>query len=329
MGNFIPNKILIIRLSSLGDVLLTTPVIRALKKKYPSSEIDFIVKQNYRDAVRLNPNVSETINYSDDECFFPKLKEKKYDFVVDLQNNFHSRRIVSVLKVPFVYFKKPTLKKFLLVHFKINLLKDYKQIPARYAESVNGLELDNEGLDLFLPEEIKADIPGNGKTIGICPGAKHFTKRWLPEYFIELGNALTASGYTIAILGGKDDSEICHTASASIKNSINLCNNDNLFKIAANMSKCKLIICNDSGLMHLAAAMKVPVAALFGSSVKEFGFTPYFPSNVSKNLILENNSVSCRPCSHVGKERCPKHHFKCMKDLTPAFVTEKILNFIA
>ncbi len=325
MDSKIINNILIVRLSSLGDVLLTTPVIRALKKKYPTSKIDFIVKKEYSDAVRLNPNVNETIIHSDGEKFLPGLKKKNYDLIIDLQNNFRSRRIISVLNIPFVYFKKPTLKKFLLVNFKINLLKDCKPMSQRYVESINELELDNDGLELYVPSGLNPDIFKDGNYIGICPCAKHFTKRWPEEYFIELGNSLREKGYPIVIFGGKDDLEICSKVSDSIKDSINLCNENDLFRTAVNMKNCKLVICNDSGLMHTASAMKVPVVAFFGSSVKELGFSPY----KNENLILENNSLTCRPCSHIGKEHCPKRHFKCMNDVTPVSALTEVLKFIS
>ncbi len=102
-------------------------------------------------------------------------------------------------------------------------------------------------------------------------------------------------------------------------------NENELFKIASGMKKCKLIITNDTGLMHVAAAMNVPVISIFGSSVKEFGFVPY---NV-KSKILENNSINCRPCSHIGKSECPKKHFKCMKEINAKYVFDQIKSFIA
>ncbi|MFA3782362.1 glycosyltransferase family 9 protein [Melioribacteraceae bacterium 4301-Me] len=321
------NKILIIRLSSLGDVLLTTPIIRALKKKYNEAEIDYIVKQNYSDALRYNPYLKNVIYYSETKQFRNQLRESKYDLVIDLQNNFRSRRIVSSLNSASIRFKKPTLKKFLLVNFKINLYNNVKQIPILYAESIRNLELDDKGLDLFLPGGIKSEIPDGKQFIGFCPGAKHFTKRWPEEYFIELGNNITEAGYSIIIFGGKDDKEICNNIHQSVHNSICICGEDNIFEIAINMRKCKLIICNDSGLMHTATAMNIPVIAIFGSSAKEFGFTPYSSPNVH-NLVLENNSLFCRPCSHYGKNHCPKKHFKCMKDISPFFVKEQILSLI-
>ena len=131
---------------------------------------------------------------------------------------------------------------------------------------------------------------------------------------------LQYDGFKIVIFGGKSDKQLCEEISKEISGSVDLCNDDDILKTAENMRICKAIICNDSGLMHAASACGVPVLAIFGSSVKEFGFLPY----KSKNLILENNKITCRPCSHIGKSKCPKKHFNCMKELTPGIAYSKL-----
>ncbi len=321
-------KILIIRLSSLGDVVLTTPIVRSLKKRFPNSEIDFLVKPQYADVIRYNPYLSNIYNYSDIGNIITKLKQSRYDLIIDLQNNLRSKKVTYHLKSNVYRFKKPIIKKFLLVNFKINLFNETTTIVERYTRVIPGLKLDDEGLEIYIPEEIIKESNNffNEKTsvIGLCPGSRHFTKRWLAEYFIELGIKLSNDGHKIFIFGGSSDKEICTLISNKIPGSINLQNNNEILKIAAYMKKCKIIVTNDSGLMHTAAAMHIPVLVLFGSSVKEFGFIPY----KTKYKILENNLLSCRPCSHIGKEKCPKKHFKCMKDLTPDIVYENLIEMV-
>jgi heptosyltransferase-2 len=313
-------KILVVRLSSLGDIILTTPVIRALKNQFPESEIDFLLRKNFRDVYENNPYINNLFYFEEiGDNFF----EQNYDWVVDLQNNLRSKKIREKFDAEIFTYKKPSVKKFLLVNFKINKLRPVKSIPQRYAESVPNLELDESGLELFIPENILPQLENNGKYIGFCPGSRHFTKMWLPEYFVELGKLLSDAGFTIVLFGGKDDKNICAEISEQIPSSINLCNDNNLLQTAKDMTLCDAVVCNDSGLMHAAAAVQTPVAALFGSTVKEFGFAPYGV----KNLILENNSLSCRPCSHIGKAKCPKGHFNCMKSLTPELVFEELKNF--
>lgn len=318
-------KILIIRLSSLGDVLLTTPVIRALSKKYPNSQIDYVVKKQYSSSLRYNPLISSLYIYEKEKARSIKdqIRKAKYNLIIDLQNNWRSCALTFELRTEIKRFKKPTLKKLLLVWTKINLLKEIKPIPMRYAETTN-LQLDDKGLDLFIPESINPKLEPGKKYIGICPGAKHFTKRWPEEYFIELGIRLKSQNCTVVIFGGKDDLELCKSVSSKIESSINLCNNDDLLQTAIDMKQCKHIICNDSGLMHTATAVEVPITAIFGSTVREFGFIPF----LSDDTILENNSLSCRPCSHIGRSSCPQKHFKCMKEISPNTVFDHVKSFL-
>ncbi|MCK9280639.1 MAG: glycosyltransferase family 9 protein [Melioribacteraceae bacterium] len=315
-------KILIIRLSALGDILLTTPVIRSIKNKYPNAEIDFLLKKDYFDAIKYNPNINNILLFGGANPL------THYDIIIDLQNNRVSRSIVSKYK-PSSYstkvyrFSKPQLKKFMLVNFKINLYKEILQIPERYTASIPDLMLDDKGLDLFLGDYGYMELE-KGEYIGFAPGSRHFTKRYPIKYFSELGNLFAEMGFKILIFGGVSDQIICRELAYKIPGSINLCNDNQLLLTSRYMNECKFVITNDSGLMHVASALRVPVVALFGSSVKEFGFAPY----KTKNLLLENNSLSCRPCSHYGREECPKKHFNCMMKLIPSLVYKKTIEFM-
>ena len=316
-------KVLIIRLSSLGDILLSTPFIRAIKEKYPQIEIDFLLRERYKDTLVQNPyltNIYEYPNNNELSGLTEKLKDQNYDLILDLQNNFRSEKINSLLKAPKMKFKKRDLEKMLLVHLKINRLKNTPPIPVRYSKILDEVQLDNNGLDLFTNKEPSTLFKDNQKYIGFCPGSRHFTKMWPREYYVQLGNILKNKSYNIVLFGGKDDKDICQEISSQIQDSINLSNNNDILQTAADMKKCKAVVCNDSGLMHTACAEKIPVLAFFGSTVKEFGFTPY----MNKNTILENNSLSCRPCTHIGKSYCPKRHFKCMLELKPDIAFTKL-----
>lgn len=317
-----PKKFLIIRLSSLGDCLLTTPFLRSLKKQYPDSNIDYITKNNYADVFKFNPRISNLYLYDGNN--FSDLKKiiqnNHYDVIVDLQNNLVSRFLIFGIKAKKYFYHHGSFKKFLLVKFKINLLKDYKSVPRKYADIYPELELDLDGLEIFYPNEIKPQINQDKKNIAFAPGARHFTKRWPEEYFIRLGKILSNNNYNVILLGGKDDKEICDNIHKELKESINLAGENNLLQMAANLKNCSVLVCNDSGLMHLSCAVKTPVVAIFGSTVKEFGFSPY----KNKNIIIENEGLYCRPCSQIGKDHCPEKHFKCMKEITPELVEKKI-----
>ena len=317
-------NLLIIRLSSLGDILLASPLVRSIKKKYPEIKIDFILKEEYKEVLTFNPYIFRVLEYStnryEKKLFLSRLDRNKYDMVVDLQNNFRSAEIKKIINAPSVKFNKSTIDKFLLVKFKINMLKKAPQIAVRYAETLDQFQLDGEGLDLFLPSDIKPELFEEKILIGFAPGSRHFTKMWPKDNFIELGNKLNGEGFKIVLFGGESDIQSCYEISRKIPDSINLCSSNNLYKTAVNMKKCSAIVCNDSGLMHVSSALNIPVLAFFGSTVKEFGFTPYN----CRNIVYENTELGCRPCTHIGRDKCPQKHFKCMLELTPQTALEKL-----
>lgn len=309
-------KILIIRLSSLGDILLTTPLIRALKNKNPEIQIDFTLREEFEELLLHNPLIRKIYKYTNHKfekhILFNSILDEEYDLVIDLQNNLRSKEIVRILKCPSVKYKKNNFEKFLLVQFKINRLKDTMPVPLRYAKAAGIDELDNDGPDFFTTKLPDPQLSGDKNYIGLCAGAKHFTKRWPKEYYIQLAEKLIGAGYRVVLFGGTEEAKICFEIEDKLKNVLNLCNTS-LLQAGVDMKMCKAVYTNDSGLMHLASAVKVPVIAFFGSTVKEFGFFPYN----SKSLVLENKNLSCRPCTHIGRKTCPKKHFDCMLKITP------------
>jgi len=310
-------KILIIRLSSMGDILLTTPLIRSIKRQNPEVQIDFVIKEEFIELVKNNPNLTDILVYSkqsfEKQILINTLISNNYEIVIDLQNNIRSKEITKQLQCQTFLFKKNDVKKFLLVNFKINRLKNAPPIPVRYAESA-GINLDDEGLDIFTDNVADPRLDLNEKYIGLCPGAKHFTKRWPKDHFIELGKKLESSGYKVVLFGGLNEEEFISEIANQLSSPVNLCG-DSILQSAADMKMCKAIYTNDSGAMHIACAVKVPVIAFFGSTVKEFGFYPY----KSHSIELEIDNLPCRPCTHIGRKSCPLIHFKCMKDIKPDF----------
>ncbi len=319
------HEILIIRLSSMGDILLTTPLIRSIKKKYPDIKISFLLKEQYKAILSNNPYISKIYLYNKDagankNIEINNLNSVKFDLIIDLQNNLRSRAVTFKLNSRVLRFHKKTFLKFLLVKFKINKLRNSPPIPERYAESLKNFDLDDEGLDLFKPEILLPELKKDNKYIGFAPGSRHFTKMWPEKYFIDLGNYLLKSGYSIVLFGGKDDKDTCARISGGIPGSVNLSNDDDIMSTAVNMALCRAMICNDSGMMHVGCALKIPVLAIFGSTVEEFGFVPY----KNRSIVLGNDGLSCRPCTHIGRDSCPKKHFKCMMEVTPLVAFNKL-----
>lgn len=310
-------KILIIRLSSLGDILLTTPLLRSLKEMYPNISIDIILREGSEVLLINNQNVDKIFKYADSklekQILFNSIIAQNYEMVIDLQNNFRTRELTGILKCPVFKLKKRHIDKFLFVYFKINNLKDAPPIPVRYANAFDIFELDNYGLDFTTYNKPNDQLQSGEKFVGLCPGAKHYTKRWPKGYYTELGTLLESNKYKVVLLGGKDDKDLCNEIANELSNPINLCKKNNVMQTAADMMMCKVVYCNDSGLMHLATAVNVPVIAFFGSTVREFGFFPY----KSKSLVMERDRLQCRPCTHIGKKRCPQKHFSCMLEIIP------------
>lgn len=335
-------KILVFRFSSLGDIILTTPLLKILRKNYPDAQIDYCTKKSYSDLLKYNPAVSRVLEVSDDMDFAElrllkkTLINEKYDLVIDLHNNLRTfyLRLSLRLGTYVVVFKKYSFKKFLLVKFKINRMKDLPSIAQRYIDTikhiidVNTIELTPEiKTNDYAKEEADKiisglNIPANSKLICIVPSSKHFTKTYPAENYIDLINKFDRNKFSFILTGkGTDKNNIDRIKSETGENVFNLCDKLSLPELYEVMKKCNLVISGDTGPMHIAEAAGVPIIMLAGSSVKEFGF---YPIN-EKNTILEIDGLSCRPCSHIGKDYCPKGHFKCMKEITAEMVYKKVI----
>jgi lipopolysaccharide heptosyltransferase II len=326
-------RILIIRLSSLGDVIMTTPLIKAVKKLYPESIIDYCTKAEYSEIIRSSP-VINTIIEADNELTFDnlkvlkkKLKQNNYDLIIDAHNKLNTFYLRLFMKGEKLKLKKYSFRKFMLVKFKINMMKDLPPVIQRYLDI-----LPNKPGNIF--PEIATDysaakkiadffaslnIQSNNNIICIIPSSKHFTKTYPPELYAEIINKFDTKKYTFLLTGkGNDKVNIDLIISKTGNNVYNLCDKFNVIETAELMKRCMLVVTGDTGPMHIAEAVGTPILMLAGSSVKEFGF---YPQSV-KAVILENNFLSCRPCSHIGRDKCPKGHFKCMREISPSKITD-------
>ena len=339
------NKILIIRFSSFGDIVLTSPLIRSLRAKYPDALIDFLVKSEFTELVKFNPNLSAVFELkSSDIGELRKLKKKvrneRYDIILDLHNSLRSRYVRSYSGAKKVsVIDKRIIARFALVNFKWNLYNSVVSVPARYFETARafGVTDDGSGLEIFLPEDCatmvgsvigKYGIDQYKNVIGLAPASRHFTKRWPQEKFVEFGLHLCKTNSAkLLIFGGKEDADYCgdiaQMINADLKQNaaVSFAGKFSLLETAAALDHCAVVVSNDTGIMHLAAARKRNVVAIFGSTVQEFGFFPYG----TENIVLETEKLSCRPCSHIGRDRCPEGHFKCMKDIQVDNVLSAVL----
>ncbi|MFA7107227.1 MAG: glycosyltransferase family 9 protein [Candidatus Izemoplasmatales bacterium] len=326
-------KILVIRFSSIGDIVLTTPIIRCLKQQIPDCEIHYAVKKSFSSILFSNPYIDKVhVLENKEKVFISQLKNEKFDIIIDLHNNIRTAKIKFFLHAQSYTFKKLNFKKFLLTQFKINILPQ-KHVVDRYFEAVYPLGVKNDGkaCDFFISENtflnseiqdfIHAKLP-----IAIAIGSKHNTKQIPIEKLIKL---IEDSDKNFLLLGGKDDflkAEVIQNKFP--EKAMNTCGKLTLNESALALKECRLIITPDTGLMHIAAALNLNVISVWGNTVPDFGMYPYMPQLPGNYKVMEINNLKCRPCSKIGYEECPKKHFKCMmnqdfSDILDGFVENK------
>jgi len=324
-------KFLIIRFSSIGDIVLTTPVIRIIKTQINNSEIHYLTKKENSLILEGNNYIDKLHLYNKDTYnnIIEELIDEQFDFIIDLHKNLRTHKLKSKLKVPDFSFNKLNYKKWLLVNFKINKLPNI-HIVDRYLETVSVFDIfnDNKGLDYFIPEKDVLKIDGitqSEKFVAIVIGAKHFTKRMPNEKLIQLINKIEQK---IVLLGGKEDVENAKIIQDSVKKEVyNFCGVISLNQSASIIQQSSIVITHDTGLMHIASAFKKIVISIWGNTVPEFGMYPYLPNEKSKIFQVEN--LKCRPCSKIGFKNCPKKHFKCMEQINIDEISNYIKEIIA
>lgn len=311
-------KILIIRFSSIGDIVLTTPVIRCMKEQKSNTEIHFLTKSSFKNILENNPCITKIHTIEKDvKEVIEQLQKENFDFVVDLHNNIRSMQTKKALRKPYSTFKKLNFKKWVLVNFKINNMPN-AHVVDRYMDTISqlGVKNDNKGLDYFIPAKDEVNISSLPTShqkgfIGFVIGAKHFTKQLPSEKIISICKKLNKP---IILLGGKEDVSRAEAIEKAVgENIYNACGKYNLNQSASLIKQANKIITHDTGLMHIAAAFKKEIISVWGNTVPSFGFTPYLSDPKSK--IVEVKNLSCRPCSKIGYDKCPKGHFKCMMEI--------------
>ena len=326
-------KFLIIRFSSIGDIVLTTPVVRCLKKQLPDSEIHFLTKQSFGTIVENNPYIDKVHLLTHSwETVVHELKQENYDYIIDLHHNLRTLRLKKDLGIKSFPFNKLNIQKWIYTNLKWNMMPDV-HIVDRYVKTVESFDIknDGEGLDYFIPgkDEVKqSDIPVSHHLgyIGLVIGAAHNTKKLPVEKLKELCSKID---HPIILLGGKEDNEIAkQIASEDPIKVYNACGKFNLNESADLVRKSKLIITHDTGLMHIAAAFKKKIISVWGNTVPEFGMYPYYGKDQIPNSKFEIKGLRCRPCSKIGYTKCPRGHFKCMRQISMDAVVETARQYL-
>ncbi|MGA2823469.1 MAG: glycosyltransferase family 9 protein [Bacteroidales bacterium] len=313
-------KILIIRFSSIGDIVLTTPVIRCLKTQLPEAEIHYLTKKQNQSLLQENPFLTRTWLYEKNfKELLPLLKAEKFDFIVDLHKNFRSLYVLFHLRKPYGTFQKLNLKKWMIVNFRIDRLPRI-HIVDRYFAAVKSLDIvnDRKGLDYFIPSGEEVDLsllPESFRQgfIAFVIGGKHTTKIFPEDKVVEVCRNVSRP---VVLLGGEEDAErgrrVEKLAGPSV---VNTCGRLSINQSASLIRQSAKVITNDTGLMHIAAAFDKTILSIWGNTIPEFGMAPYLDGKEKAiSGIFEVKELSCRPCSKIGFEKCPKGHFRCMKE---------------
>lgn len=311
-------KFLIIRFSSIGDIVLTTPVIRCLKSQVEDAEVHYLTKNEYKNLLSANPYIDKIhILKGKLSDTIEELHQEDYDYIIDLHRNIRTYFIKNRLKSISFSFNKLNYKKWLLVNFKINKLPD-THIVDRYFETIKVFDVknDNKGLDYFIPTEENvelSELPDNFHNgyIAFVTGAKHYTKRLTADKIISVCKNIELP---VLLLGGQEEKEEGDIIQSKAGSSVyNACGAYNINQSASLIKKARVVITHDTGLMHIAAAFNKVIISIWGNTIPQFGMYPYISEK--KYIIIEVEDLKCRPCSKLGYIKCPKMHFRCIKEI--------------
>jgi heptosyltransferase-2 len=311
-----PKKFLLLRFSSIGDIVLTSPVVRCLKEQVPGAEVHFATKAEYRWLLEPNPHVDRVFlleNRLGDLA--DQLRAERYDAVIDLHNNLRTRRLGWLLgNVPTVRFEKLNWEKWLLVNLKINRLPPV-HIVDRYLDTVRqfGVVNDGRGLEYFIPPDAEVPLQSLPEThrngyVAFAIGGQHATKKLPLARMVELCRFLNRP---VVLLGGPEDADNGRHVAEAVPLAHNACGALTFHQSASLVRQAEVVYSHDTGLMHVAAAFRKPVVSLWGNTVPAFGM---YPSGTDFR-VWEVNDLPCRPCSKIGYRRCPRGHFRCMNDI--------------
>lgn len=328
-------QILVIRLSAIGDILLTTPILRLLRAYCPQARIDFLTKAAYHDLIRAHPCVDRVLLVPPQQGLhqtLQALRQTPYDMVLDVHRTLRTRLLARGLAARHkLHYHKRPLRRALLVHLGWNTLRPLTAVPELYAAPLRrlGMHAPLSGLEMHIAPESHAMVQAYcarvcpqaaaAPLLAVAPGAQWPTKRWLVERFADVARAMAHTHKAaIVLLGSAADRPLAQAIQARLPGPVlDSTGQLSLMETAALLQQCRLLLCNDSGLMHMATALGVPVVAIFGPTVEEFGFYPFH----AQAQVL-SAPVACRPCSTKGSARCPRGHHACMQHVTTTQVLE-------
>lgn len=314
-------KILVIRFSSIGDIILTTPVIRCLKEQLPNVEVHYCTKRFYQNVLACNSYIDK-IHALDSDFYnlIHRLRAERYDYVIDLHNNIRTNFIKVALGVRSFTVNKLNWRKWLYVHLKVDVMPN-QHVVDRYLATVSPLKVNDDGLglDFFINSDDVVDLNQLPVThrfgyVAYAIGGQYATKRLPISRMIELCHKLNSP---VILLGNEQDrisgQQVVETVGRELV--YNACGLFNLNQSASLLQQSRVVFSHDTGLMHIAAALKKKVYSVWGNTTPQLGMYPY----KTQYVVLEKTGLNCRPCSKIGSNRCPTGRFECMNELVFTF----------
>jgi heptosyltransferase-2 len=321
-----PVKFLIIRFSSIGDIVLTTPVIRCLKQQYPNAEIHFVVKRKFRQVVEHNPYIDQ-LHVLDKNLkeLVEVFRNEKFDYIIDLHKTLRSYWLRFKLRRPTLSFRKLSVEKLIMNRFHVDLLPKGIHIVERNLKAVEplGVKNDYKPVDYFISPEDEVPVSTLPEAhqqgyVAFVIGGQHFTKRLPAEKMVRICQSITKP---IILLGGPEDAPVASLISEACGNQIyDACGKYSLNQSVSLLKQAGSVIAHDTGLMHISGAFNKPIVSVWGgTSARHFGVWPYLNT---KQVIAEVKGLACHPCSNFGLPACPLKHFKCMQDQDEKLIAE-------
>ena len=335
-------RILLVRFSSIGDILLTTPLIRALRRRHPDAELVFVTKRAMVPLVGDNPHLTRVEALEPDESIrnlARRLRAAHPTDALDLHGSLRSRLLRLLLPGHWHGYRKRRVARGILIATKVDLYRGVVPVPERYFEAARALDVrpDSGPPEFFIGPGARVRVTEwlathagtgaprepNAPLAVLAPGAAHATKRWPLERWAELAERLGAAGYRLVMAGGADDRALA--AAAGFGDRVdNAAGEFSLQETGALLARAKVCIAGDTGVMHMATAVGAPVVALFGPTVEAFGFFPY-----RAHATVLQRDLACRPCSAMGSARCPLGHHRCLGDITAPAVLDAVNRLVA
>jgi heptosyltransferase-2 len=329
-------RVLCVRFSSIGDVLLTTPLVRALKHRHPDARLYFVTKRALAPLVADNPHVTDIVALEPGESIghlARRLRALQPTDGLDLHGSLRSAALRLLVRCRWSGYAKRKLARTALIATKIDLYGHNPPVPERYFEAAR-----RGGLDVYPdggPPEFFLGAPARERVqqwlalrkldrqpvAALAPGAAHWTKRWPAAHWRSLAERLRGAGFGLVAVGGSADRD---AAAALAPLAESAAGEFSLQETGACLARAAVVISGDTGVMHMATGVGTPVVALFGPTVEAFGFSPY----ASRAAVLERD-LSCRPCSAQGSARCPLGHHRCLVDILPEQVAAAVGRLVA